>query len=120
MLLLGAATLGAQEIDNCATLLGSLSRELHIARALAPGQHTTFTCPREREARAAVGASRQRVLNALGTPDQSSRSDNGATVWTYAFRSRLAHSDERGGGPELSFRFNVLDQVAALECHRSR
>ncbi len=139
LLLFGAAGVAAQEVDNCATLLGSLSRELHIARALAPGQRSTFTCPREREARSAVGASRRRVLNALGTPDRNDRADDGATVWSYSFRSRLdrdsdsdsdADSDsnraqDRGhdrvhGDPELRFRFNALDQVAALECHLAR
>ncbi|CAN5206189.1 hypothetical protein BH11PSE14_BH11PSE14_15500 [soil metagenome] len=127
LLLLGTSAVAAQDVDNCATLLGSLSRELHIARALAPGQRSTFTCPREREARAAVGASRQRVLNALGTPDRNHHAVDGATVWSYAFRSRLDrdgdgdHDHDRvHGDPELSFRFNALDQVAAVECHLAR
>lgn len=123
LLLFGAGCVAAQEVDNCATLLGSLSRELHFARALAPGQRSSFTCPREREAKAAVGASRRRVLNALGTPDWSGHSDDGEVVWSYSFRSRLDRETDAvrlAGAPELSFRFNALDQVAAMDCRLTR
>ena len=106
-------------VDNCATLLGSLSRELRYARALPPGTQSSFACPREREVRAVLGASRQRVLNALGTPDRNTHGDDGAVVWTYVFRSKLQTGQDRGV-PELSFRFDAMEQIAAVDCERSR
>ncbi len=111
----------ADIVDNCATFLGSLSRELRYAHALAPGTRTSFVCPREREAHAAIGASRQRVLNALGTPDESGRADDGAMRWTYVFASRLGGAPERGGGsPVLAFQFDPDDQVASVDCSYAR
>lgn len=113
----GAALAFEDIVDNCATLLGSLSRELHWARALAPGQRTTFTCPRERETRAAIGASRERVLRALGTPDASGSDAAGAVVWSYEFASRLADGEGRGAGaPVLSFHFGPGQQVESVSC----
>ena len=102
--------------DNCATLLGSLATELRIARAQAPGGRTSFTCPREREAAAAIGASRDRILRALGTPDHT-RADAGGTVWTYAFASTYGPPATGGRGtPELRFHLDALQQVTRLDC----
>lgn len=118
---MAAGAVGAEVVDNCATLLGSLSREVRYAHALPPGTRSTFLCPREREARAAIGTSRQRVLNALGTPDDSGRADDGAMRWTYVFASRLGGAPERSGGaPVLSFHFDGDDQVASMDCSYAR
>jgi hypothetical protein len=112
-----AAGLGDGAVDNCATLLGSLSTELRIARALPPGARTTFACPREREARPALGASRERVLRVLGPPDHAEGDAAGATVWRYAFASRLGPPAPGGRGtPELRFYFDAAQQVERLDC----
>ena len=111
----GGVTGGA--IDNCATLLGSLSTELRIARGLPPGARTSFTCPREREAGPAIGASRERVLRALGTPDRTGADAAGATTWTYVFASTYGPPATGGRGtPELRFHFDAAQQVTALDC----
>jgi len=108
-------------VDNCATLLGSLSTELRIARAQPPGTRTSFTCPREREAAAALGASRERVLRALGTPDRTGADAGGATLWTYAFASKYGPSAPGGRGtPELRFHFDASQQVTLLDCEYVR
>jgi hypothetical protein len=112
MLLLTFATgVVAEEVDNCATVLGSLSIELRFARDLPPGRRTTFTCARRYTA--IVGASRQRVLRALGPPDQ--RAGDGG--WSYFFLSR--HDALAPGTPELVFHFGGEDQVASVDCLRS-
>jgi hypothetical protein len=104
-------------VDNCASLLGSLSKELHFARALAPGQRTSFACPRERELRPAIGASGERVLRALGTPDASGSDDHGSPTWTYVFASTIRDEGTRGGGfPLLSFHFGPTQQVESVDC----
>ena len=116
-----AGAAGVDAVDNCATLLGSLSRELRYAQALPPGTRSTFVCPREREARAAIGASRQRVLNALGTPDEGGQADDGTMLWTYVFASRLGGATERAGGaPVLSFHFDADAQIASIDCSYAR
>ena len=108
-------------VDNCATLLGSLSTELRIARAQAPGTRTSFTCPREREAGAALGASRERVLRALGTPDRTGVDAGGATLWVYAFASTYGPPAPGGRGtPELRFHFDAAQQVTLLDCEYVR
>jgi hypothetical protein len=117
----GSALALDEAVDNCASLLGSLSKELHFARALAPGQRTSFTCPRERETRPAIGASRERVLRALGTPDTSGSDDDGSPTWTYVFASKARDEGARGGGiPELSFHFGPTQQVESVSCALAR
>lgn len=104
-------------IDNCATLLGSLATELRIARNLPGGARSTFACPREREARPAIGASRERVLRALGPPDRTGVDDTGAMLWTYAMASRLGPPTLPGRGiAELRFHFDEAQQVRLLDC----
>jgi hypothetical protein len=117
LLATGPAPASDEAVDNCASLLGSLSKELRFARALAPGERTSFVCPRERETRAAVGASRERVLRALGTPDASGVDDAGATEWRYAFTSKLRDPDPAGAGyPVLGFQFGPTQQVESVSC----
>jgi hypothetical protein len=120
----GAALAGGvvgDVVDNCATLLGSLSTELRYARAQPPGARTSFACPREREARAALGASRERVLRALGTPDRTGVDAAGATLWTYAFASKYGPPAPGGRGtPELRFHFDASQQVTLLDCEYTR
>jgi hypothetical protein len=111
LLLTVATGVVAEEVDNCATVLGSLSIELRFARELPPGGRTTFTCARRYTA--IVGASRQRVLRALGPPDQ--RAEDGG--WSYFFLSR--HDELAPGTPELVFHFGGEDQVASVDCLRS-
>jgi hypothetical protein len=112
-----ATSLADGTVDNCATLLGSLATELRIARALPPGARTTFTCPREREARSALGASRERVLRALGPPDRTDAEADGATAWRYVFASRFGPVAPGGRGtPELRFVFDAAQQVALMDC----
>ena len=101
----------AEPIDNCATVLGSLSVELRYARALPPGRKTTFSCPKRFTP--LIGASRERVLRSLGPPDTTSP-DGG---WSYFFTSR--HESRAVGTPELVFRFDGAG-VAAVDCRRTR
>lgn len=120
-LLLGAASAAgaapaAEPVDNCASLLGSLSVELRAARALPPGRATTFRCPREWQARAAIGASTQRVRAALGPPDRSETDAGGGTRWVYRFASRYGPAP--GPVPELAFRFDATQAVAGVDCAR--
>jgi hypothetical protein len=116
-----AGGLASDVVDNCATLLGSLSTELRYARAQSPGARTNFTCPREREARAALGASRERVLRALGTPDRTGVDAGGAVLWIYAFASKYGPPAPGGRGtPELRFHFDASQQVTLLDCEYTR
>ena len=101
----------AEPIDNCATVLGSLSVELRHARALPPGRKTSFSCPKRFTP--LIGASRERVLRSLGTPDATAP-DGG---WSYFFASR--HETRAAGTPELVFRFDGAG-VAAVDCRRMR
>jgi hypothetical protein len=111
-LLLAAATAAvAEPVDNCATVLGSLSVELRYARALPPGRKTTFSCPKRFTP--LVGASRERILRSLGTPDATGE-DGG---WSYFFASRYAVREP--GTPELVFHFDG-GGVGAIECRRTR
>jgi hypothetical protein len=64
-------------VDNCATVLGSLSVELRIARELPPGSAAPTSAPKRYTP--LVGASRERVLRALGTPDRTARTAAGPT-----------------------------------------
>ena len=113
LLAAGLATIAvaAEPIDNCATVLGSISVELRIARQLPPGKKTSYFCAKRYTA--LVGASRERVLRSLGPPDRTGE-DGG---WSYFFASH--HGERESGTPELVFRFDATAQVAAVECHRT-
>ena len=109
----------AEPIDDCASLLGSISVELRVARALPPSTRTTFTCPRDTGS--LLGASQQRIVNALGTPDISDHgaSGNSAASWSYFFTG--ARAGERGAGiPQLSFDFDENLLVTSISCQRTR
>ena len=114
-----ASAVSAEPVDNCASLLGSISVELRIARTLPASSRTTFTCPRDTSA--LLGASKQRILDSLGTPDASGKADgsSAAASWSYFFTG--AQAGQRGTGvPELSFSFDALQQVSAIDCHSTR
>ena len=108
--LIGVGVRADEPVDTCSTVLGSLSSEQRFARELAPGGRTTFACARRYSS--IVGASRQRVLRALGAPDQ--RAEDGA--WSYFFLSR--HDELAPGTPELVFHFGGADQVESVDCRR--
>jgi hypothetical protein len=110
LLAAGSAAAG-EPIDNCATVLGSISKELHWARALPPGRRTTYFCAKRYNA--LIGASRERILRSLGTPDLSG--DDGA--WSYFFAGR--YEQRPPGTPELVFRFEN-GAVSAVDCRRTR
>ena len=104
------AVRASEPVDHCATMLGSLSVELRYARALPPGRKTTFACPKRLQP--LIGASRERILRALGPPDASSPERG----WSYLFAGAFA---ERGPGtPELVFSFDAAQQVSAIDCRR--
>lgn len=113
-----AAPAVAEPIDNCASLLGSISVELRYARNLAPGVRTTFVCPRDTNA--LLGASKQRILNSLGTPDLAGPGADGNGVqWSYFFSG--AQAGERGSGiPVLGLSFDGQQQVSAISCQATR
>ena len=119
LLLVLASPLLSGPVDNCSSLLGSLSVELRIAHALPSNRRTTFTCPRRTEA--LLGASRQRVLNALGTPDATGDGDgHGSRLWSYHFSGRGSGAGLAAGTPVLSFQFDDRLEVSAVTCERSR
>jgi hypothetical protein len=126
----------AEPVDNCATLLGSISIELRFARQLPDNRRTTFVCPKDTSS--LIGASKQRILNSLGPPDAVGSSDGGGsqnvggpndatgvadtgtlgTKWSYYFTSKRA--GERGPGiPQLTFNFDGQQQVGSIDCHRT-
>ena len=109
-LLAAGAARAAEPVDNCASVLGSLSVELRIARQLPPGRKTTYFCAKRYTP--LVGATRERVLHALGPPD-ATREDGG---WSYFFASR--HGTREAGTPELVFRFDAAG-VVAVDCQRT-
>lgn len=121
-----ASPVVAEPIDNCASVLGSLSVELRVARRLPADRRTTFVCPRDTSA--LLGASKQRIVNSLGPPDVTTGpssvpgSADGSAVamsWSYYFTG--APAAERGPGtPELTFDFNAQQQVSAVRCQRTR
>jgi hypothetical protein len=108
---LATVAVAADPIDNCATVLGSISVELRIARDLPPGKRSSYFCAKRYTP--LVGASRERVLRALGSPDRTG-ADGG---WSYFFASR--HGGVEAGTPELVFRFDGAGQVEAVDCHRT-
>ena len=101
----------AEPVDNCATVLGSLSVELRIARRLPPGHKTTYSCAKRYTP--LVGATRERVLRALGTPDRNGE-DGG---WSYVFTS--SRTEVPAGTPEIVFRFGAEGLVDAVDCRRT-
>lgn len=117
LLLVLASPLLSGPVDNCSSLLGSLSVELRIAHALPADRRTTFTCPRQTGV--LIGASRQRVLNALGTPDATG-DGHGSSLWSYHFSGRGAATGLTAGTPVLSFQFDDRFDVSAVSCERSR
>jgi hypothetical protein len=119
----------AETIDNCASLLGSISVELRYARNLPAERRTTFVCPKD--TKALIGASKDRIRNSLGPPDATGGDDRprdatgaeeGVTVatrWAYYFTGK--QTGERGPGiPELSFNFDEQQQVVSIDCQLTR
>ena len=104
------AAQAAEPLDHCATMLGSLAVELRHARGLPPGRHTSFRCPKRFHP--LIGASRERILRALGPPD-ASVADSG---WSYYFAGR--HERRPAGTPQLVFSFDAEQQVSAVDCRR--
>ena len=100
----------AGDVDNCATVLGSLSVELRIARALPPGRRSSYFCAKRYTP--LVGATRERVLRALGPPDRNV--DDG---WAYLFAGR--HEAIPAGTVELVFRFGGEGLVESVDCGRT-
>jgi hypothetical protein len=118
-MMLCMAVAAQEPIDNCSSLLGSLSVELRYARNLSPGVRTTFVCPRD--TKALLGASKQRIVKSLGPPDVTGAADregNSAT-WSYFFGPRpgSAYPPEV---PELRFEFDGQQKVASVSCQRTR
>lgn len=118
-LVLLATPVLAEPVDNCASLLGSLSVELRVARSLSSSSRTTFVCPRDTSA--LLGASRQRILNSLGSPDATRDSGNdGGNLWTYYFSASVPGATPIAGTPELSFEFDGQYRVSTVTCQRIR
>ena len=119
LMVLLASQAAAEPVDNCASLLGSISVELRVARGLPPGRRTTFTCPRDTSA--LIGASRQRILNSLGTPDATGNVGGSvpAVEWSYFFSSS-ADGHGAAGIPELVFSFDDQQQVSSTRCQRTQ
>lgn len=116
-----APAFAEEVVDSCASLLGSIGVELRYARHLPQGVRTTFVCPRDTAA--LVGASRERILKALGTPDASARAleGEGVLAWSYFFGPAPARDQDRDPHqPELSFRFDAAMNVASVDCRQRR
>ena len=104
----------AEPVDNCTSLLGSLSVELRVARSLPPTRRTSFVCPKDVDT--LVGSSRQRILNSLGTPDASGNiGPQGQLTWSY-FYSGVPQKQRGAGVPELRFSFGESQQVVEVQC----
>ena len=101
----------ASSVDDCTTVLGSLGVELRHARGLPAGRKTTYACAKRYHS--LVGATRERVLRALGTPDRNGEDQS----WSYFFASR--HGEMPEGTPELVFRFGGEGTVEAVDCRRT-
>ena len=114
-LLLASLAIAQEPVDNCASLLGSISVELRYARTLAPSIRTTFQCPRDTSA--LLGASKQRILNSLGPPD--AQTTGPAATWSYFFAPE-PDATYPAGVPELRFEFDDRQQVGAVTCQRTR
>ena len=112
-LVVGPGRLAAAEpVDNCATVLGSISIELRFARELPPGKKSKYACAKRYLS--LVGASRERILRSLGTPDRTG--DDGG--WSYFFTGRYGGGIPTGT-PELVFRFGGEDAVESVDCRRT-
>ncbi len=118
-LMLALAVSAQEPIDNCASLLGSLSVELRYARNLSPSARTTFVCPRE--TKAMLGASKQRIVNALGPPDLTGARENegSSAAWSYFFGPK-PETTYPPGVPELRFEFDGQQRVNSVSCQRTR
>ena len=115
---LATACLARQPIDNCSSLLGSLSVELRYARNLSPSVRTTFVCPRD--TRALLGAGKQRIVNSLGPPDVTTPGSEGRpAAWSYYFGPKPGGSYPPGV-PELRFEFDEGLAVSRVSCDRTR
>jgi hypothetical protein len=117
--LAAATTLAmAEVVDDCASLLGSIGVELRYARQLPRDHRTTFTCPRNTQP--LLGASRERVLAALGSPDATQVPEDGdGMAWDYWFGPKPAEGEtRRTGEPGLRFTFDALFKVRAVACPR--
>lgn len=114
-LLLAGLAMAQEPVDNCASLLGSISVELRYARTLSPSTRTTFLCPRDTSA--LLGASKQRILNSLGPPD--AQPTGTPATWSYYFAPEPVGTYP-SGVPELRFEFDDRQQVAAVTCQRTR
>lgn len=118
-LLASTAARSEEPVDSCSSLLGSLGVELRFAHRLQGRDRTTFVCPRETSA--LIGASRQRVLNALGSPDASGHPEDaeGALAWFYYFGpAPRANEDRDPRQPELRFDFDASMAVTAVHCRQ--
>jgi len=113
--LLAGLAVAEEPVDNCASLLGSISVELRYARTLSPSTRTTFLCPRDTSA--LLGASKQRILNSLGPPDAQTSSPS--ATWSYDFAPE-PDGTYPAGVPELRFEFDDRQQVGAITCQRTR
>lgn len=113
-----AFVVAAQEpVDNCASLLGSLSVELRYARTLSSTARTTFVCPRD--TKALLGANKQRIVNSLGPPDITGAVEHeGSSAWSYFFGPR-PEAGYPAGVPELRFQFDAQQRVNNVSCQRT-
>ena len=119
IVLVCGAVRGEDVVDSCSSLLGSLGVELRFAHRLSESERSTFVCPRDTSA--LVGASKQRVLNALGSPDATARPDDGegGLAWYYYFGPKPAANQDRDPRqPELRFDFDPAMAVAAVHCRQ--
>jgi hypothetical protein len=114
-LLFAGFALAQEPVDNCASLLGSISVELRYARTLSQSTRTTFLCPRDTSA--LLGASKRRILNSLGPPD--AQTSGSPMSWSYFFAPEPDGAYPTGV-PELRFEFDDRQQVGAITCQRTR
>ena len=105
------ALAAVEPVDGCATVLGSIAIELRHARGLPPGRKSQFACAKRYSS--VHGASRERVLRALGAPDREAP-DGG---WSYFFASRYAQMP--AGTAEIVFRFGGEGVVESVDCRRT-
>ena len=118
-LLAPPAVMSEDVVDSCSSLLGSLGVELRFAHRLSASERTTFVCPRDTQA--LIGASKQRLLNALGPPDASGHPEDaqGELAWYYYFGpAPRANEDRDPRQPELRFDLDPAMAVAAVHCRQ--
>ena len=115
---LAGTSFAEEPIDNCSSLLGSLSVELRYARKLSASDRTTFVCPRD--TKALLGASKQRIVNSLGPPDVTAPAAEGhSATWSYYFGPK-PETIYPAGVPHLRFEFDARQSVASVSCERTR